>query len=146
MDNRTKRAFKDRLYEQFARIGKAIASARRLELLDVLAQGERTVEVLAEETAMAVASASQHLQVLRRAQLVETRRAGTYVYYRLADERVFGLWQALRELGEARLAEIDRITEDFLQERDLLEPVSMTELLDRLRDDTVIVLDVRPAQ
>jgi len=146
MDDRTKRAFKDRLYEQFARIGKAIASARRLELLDVLAQGERTVEVLAEETAMAVANASQHLQVLRRARLVETRRAGTYVYYRLADERVFGLWQALRELGEARLAEIDRITEDFLQERDLLEPVLMTELLDRLRDGTVIVLDVRPAQ
>ncbi len=109
MDKQTKRAFKDQLYEQFARLGKALASGRRLELLDLLSQGERAVEELAAETAMSVANASQHLQILRAARLVEARRAGVSIRYRLADERVFGLWQALRQLGEARLAEIDRL-------------------------------------
>lgn len=141
-----KRTFKDQLYSQFARIGKVLASPRRLELLDVLAQGERTVEQLAGETSLTVANASQHLQVLRRAQLVETRQEGTYVYYRLADERVFRLWQVLRELGQARLAEIDRITADFFRQREGLEPVTMADLLDRMREGDVIVLDVRPAQ
>lgn len=141
-----KRSFKDAIFEQFARVGKALSSGRRLELLDVLAQSERTVEELARETGMTVANASQHLQVLRRARLVETRQEGTYVYYRLADERVFRLWQTLREVGEARLAEITQITRDYLETRDELEPVQMAELLGRLRDDEVIVLDVRPAQ
>jgi DNA-binding transcriptional ArsR family regulator len=98
MNTQDKRAFKNQLYEQFARIGKALANPHRLELLDVLAQGERSVEESAQETSMSVANASQHLQVLRAAQLVEVRRDGVYIYYHLADEQVFALWQALRNV------------------------------------------------
>ena len=139
-----KRTFKHLLYEQFARIGKALSGAHRLELLDVLAQGERSVEALAQETGMSVANASQHLQVLRAAQLVEVRREGVYSYYRLADERVFHLWQALRQVGEARLAEIDRIIQTYLHDRRLLQPISARELLARLAEGNIILLDVRP--
>jgi rhodanese-related sulfurtransferase/DNA-binding transcriptional ArsR family regulator len=141
-----KRTFKNLLYEQFARIGKALSGAHRLELLDVLAQGERSVEALAQETGMSVANASQHLQVLRAAQLVEVRREGVYSYYRLADERVFHLWQALRQVGEARLAEVDRIVQMYLHDRGLLQPISALELLQRLAEGNIIVLDVRPVE
>src|ERR1051326_8482792 len=102
MKTDTKRTFKNRLYEQFARLGKALSNGHRLELLEVLAQGEHSVETLALETGLSVANASQHLQVLRAAQLVEVRREGVYIYYRLADERVFRLWQTMREVGEAQ--------------------------------------------
>src|SRR5438067_13227660 len=117
MQTREKRTFKNQLYEQFARIGKALASPHRLELLDVLAQCERTVEALALETGMSVANASQHLQVLRAAHLVEVRRHGVSMHYRLTDESVFRMWQALRTVGEAQLAEIDRVVQTFLQDR-----------------------------
>src|SRR5437016_11074636 len=109
MEKQQKRAFKNQLYEQFARIGKALSSAHRLELLEVLAQGEHSVEALAQETGMPMANASQHLQVLRAAQLVEVRREGVYIYYRLADERVFSLWQAMREVGEGRIAAFEQM-------------------------------------
>ena len=102
MQTDEKRTFKNQLYEQFARLGKALASPHRLELLDVLAQCERTVEALALETGMSVANASQHLQVLRAAHLVEVRREGVSMYYRLTDENVFRMWQALRTVGEAQ--------------------------------------------
>jgi rhodanese-related sulfurtransferase/predicted transcriptional regulator len=138
------RTFKDPLFDQFARIGKAVANPHRLELLDLLAQGERRVEDLAGETALSVANASQHLQALRQAGLVATRRAGTSIYYRLADERVFRLWQAIREVGEARLAEIDRLTQTFLTDRAQFEAVDATTLLRRLGEGDVVVLDVRP--
>jgi DNA-binding transcriptional ArsR family regulator len=138
MDQQKKRAFKTHLYEQFARIGKALSSAHRLELLEVLAQGEHSVEALAQETGMAVANASQHLQVLRAAQLVEVRREGVYIYYRLADERVFRLWQAMREVGEARNAEIERIVQTYLHERTLLQPISAAELRQRLAEGEVV--------
>jgi DNA-binding transcriptional ArsR family regulator/rhodanese-related sulfurtransferase len=144
MDKQEKRDFKTHLYEQFARIGKALSSAHRLELLEVLAQGEHSVEALAQETGMAVANASQHLQVLRAAQLVEVRREGVYIYYRLADERVFRLWQAMREVGEARIAEIERIVQTYLHERTLLQPISTAELRQRLAEGEVVLLDVRP--
>jgi rhodanese-related sulfurtransferase/DNA-binding MarR family transcriptional regulator len=144
--NSSHRAFKDPLFDQFARIGKAVANPHRLELLDLLAQGERRVEDLAAETALSVANASQHLQALRQAGLVETRRAGTSIFYRLADERVFRLWQAIREVGEARLAEIDRLTQTFLTDRAQLEAVDATTLLRRLGEGEVVVLDVRPEQ
>jgi rhodanese-related sulfurtransferase len=140
------RAFKNQLFEQFARIGKALANPRRLELLDLLAQGERTVENLAQETSMSVASTSRHLQVLRAARLVEVRREGLYAYYQLADERVFVVWQAIRNLGEARLAEIDLIVQTFLKDRDSLEAVDAEELLARLQDERVVILDVRPEE
>jgi rhodanese-related sulfurtransferase len=146
MDLQTKRAFKDELFEQFARLGKALASGRRLELLDVLAQGERGVEELAEETAMSVANASQHLQILRAARLVETRRVGVSIRYRLADDGVFRLWQAMRDLGESRLAEIDRLVGDYLQARDAFEPIGADELRQRLAAGEVTLLDVRPPE
>ena len=146
MDQQKKRAFKNQLYEQFARIGKALSSPHRLELLEVLAQGERSVEALAQETGMSVANASQHLQVLRAAQLVEVRREGVYIYYRLGDERVFRLWQAMREVGEARIAEIERIVQTYLHERTLLRPISATELHQRLIEGDVVLLDVRPVE
>lgn len=146
MDQQQKRRFKDALYEQFARIGKALSNGHRLELLEVLAQGEHSVETLAQETGMSVANASQHLQVLRSAQLVEVRRAGIYQYYRLADEPVFALWQAMRRVGESRMAEIDRIVQTYLHDRSLLQPISAAELLQRLIEGNILLLDVRPVE
>jgi rhodanese-related sulfurtransferase/DNA-binding transcriptional ArsR family regulator len=144
MKNQTHREFKNQLYEQFARISKALANPHRLELLDLLAQGERTVEDLSKESAMSIASTSQHLQALREARLVEVRRDGLYAYYRLADDRVYTAWRALRELGEARLTEIEHVVKTFLEERETMQPVSASELLDLLKDKNVTLLDVRP--
>lgn len=146
MESQEKRIFKNLLYEQFARVGKALASPHRLELLDVLAQGERSVEVLAQETGMPIASASQHLQVLRTARLVETRREGVSIYYRLASAEVSTLWLSLRSVGETHLAEVDRVVETFLQDRMYLQPVSADELREQLRNQQVILLDVRPTE
>ena len=146
MNKHDKRAFKNQLYEQFARIGKALSSAHRLELLEVLAQGEYSVEAVARETEMSIANASQHLQVLRAARLVEVRREGVYIYYRLADEQVFTLWQTMRHVGEARIAEIDRIVDTYLHDRNQLQPIGAAELLQRLVEDTIILLDVRPVE
>jgi rhodanese-related sulfurtransferase len=138
------REFKDRLFEQFARLGKALVSPKRLEIVDLLAQGERSVEEIARETAMSVASASQHLQVLKAARMVEARREGLYIHYRLSDENVFRTWQAVRALGESRLAEVDRVVEAYLEDRAALEAVDATELMERLSEGSVVVLDVRP--
>jgi rhodanese-related sulfurtransferase/DNA-binding transcriptional ArsR family regulator len=140
-----KRRFKNDLYDQFARLAKAMASGRRLELIDVLAQGPRTVEALAEETDQSVANTSQHLQVLRQARLVETSRRGNYIHYRLADDHVLRLWMALRRAGEERLAEVGSLVEAFMSDRGSLQPVSQNELRRRLEDREVIILDVRPA-
>src|ERR687895_884345 len=128
----THREFKDRLFGQFARIGKALASPKRLEIVDLLAQGERTVEEIARETTMSVASASQHLQVLKTARMVEARRDGLYIHYRLADEDVFRTWQAVRALAESRLSEVDRVVEAYLEDRDALEAVDASDLMERL--------------
>ena len=141
----SKREFKDRLYAQFARVGRALASPHRLELLDILAQGERSVDELAAEASLTIANASQHLRALHQAELVTNRREGTRVLYRLAGPEVFSLWQALRATAEARLAEIDRVTATYLSHREELEAIGPEELLQRLADDRVIVLDVRPA-
>ena len=143
---RDDRQFKDHLYDQFARIGKALASRRRLELLDVLAQGERSVDDLAAETDMTVANVSQHLQVVRHARLAKTRQQGTRVFYSLADERVFTLLQTLREVAHERLAEIERMTREVLGGRDPLELVRFGELVRRMQAGDVVVLDVRPAE
>jgi len=140
----TKRQFKDQLYEQFARIGKALSNAHRLELVELLAQGERTVEELAKEASLPIANASQHLQVLRAAQLVDVRRDGLYAYYRLSDERVFRVWQALRDLGELQLAEVNRLVQSFLQDRSSLQTFNSAELVERMEAGDVLVLDVRP--
>jgi rhodanese-related sulfurtransferase/DNA-binding transcriptional ArsR family regulator len=139
-----KRRFKTLLYEQFARVGKALANPHRLELLDVLAQGERTVEALAEEAGMPLANASQHLQILRSARLVETRRAGVSIYYRLASDAVSLLWLCLRHVGEEHLAEVNQLVAIFLQDRASLCPMTVDELREAMREERVIVLDVRP--
>ena len=146
MNAASDREIKDRLFGQFARVGKALASPKRLEIVDLLAQGERTVEEIARETDMSVASASQHLQALKGARMVEARREGLYAHYRLADEDVFRTWQAVRALGESRLAEVDRVVETYLEDRDALEAVDVMELMERLSDGSVVVLDVRPEE
>jgi rhodanese-related sulfurtransferase len=140
------REVKQTLYEQFARLGKAVASPKRIELLDLLCQGERTVEGLAGASRMGVANTSAHLQVLRQARLVETRREGVKVFYRLADDAVCRFYFALRDLGRARLAEVEQVVQTYFQARDELEPVSRDDLLDRLERGDVAVVDVRPAE
>ena len=146
MNAATHREFKDRLFEQFARMGKALASPKRLEIVDLLAQGERTVEEIARETEMSVASASQHLQALKAARMVEAHREGLYMHYRLADEDVFRTWQAVRALAESRLSEVDSVVEAYLVDRNALEAVDARELMERLSNGNVVVLDVRPEE
>lgn len=138
------RVFKDAIYEQFARIGKAVSSPKRLELVDLLCQGERTVEVLAIETGLTVANASQHLQVLRATRLVEAEKVGLFVSYRLADQAVCEFFRAMRMLAESRLAEVEQIKRRFLNGREGMEPVDRSALIKRVREGEVIVLDVRP--
>ena len=140
------RRFKTAIYEQFARIGKAIANPSRLELLDLLCQGPRTVEALANEANLGLANTSQHLKALRAARLVEAEKAGLYVTYRLADEQVCQFFLSLRSLAETRLAEIREITREFLADRQGLESVDREALLARVRAGEVTVLDVRPAE
>jgi rhodanese-related sulfurtransferase len=140
------RAAKTALFDAFARAAKALASGRRIELVDVLANGERTVEALAGEVGLSVANTSQHLQILRQAGLVGSRRQGTSVHYRLAGPEVFELWRTLRTLAASRLAEVERLAVAYLGGRDDLEPVTREELARRLEDgDDLVVLDVRPA-
>jgi rhodanese-related sulfurtransferase/DNA-binding MarR family transcriptional regulator len=140
------RAYKDAIYEQLARIGKGVASPRRLELLDLLAQAPRTVEALAREARLSLANASRHLQILRAAGLVAAEKQGQFARYRLASDEVAGFFRALRQVAESRLAEIERITRDFLGASGALEPVDREALLDRVRRGAVTVLDVRPSE
>jgi rhodanese-related sulfurtransferase len=138
------REFKNALYAQFARLGHALASPKRIELLDLLGQGEKTVEALAEQVATPVKNTSAHLRVLRQARLVETRRDGTYVYYRLADDDVFRLLRTLETLGHRRLADVQQVVQAYLDGRDALEPVTFQELRRLMREDHVTLVDVRP--
>lgn len=139
------RSFKDGLFQQLARISKAFSNPRRLELVDLLAQSERTVDDLAGLTGMSIANASQHLQVLRGAMLVQVRREGSYSYYRLATDDVFRLWQSVRDLGRSQFAEIDRLLQGLVRDRDPFRSIGSSELLELIRRDDVVVLDVRPA-
>lgn len=143
--DRARRQFKDRLYGQFARIGKTLASPHRLEILELLAQSERTVESLAKELALSMANTSQHLQVLRAAGLVDSRRDGLFIHYRLTDDSVTRLCASVRTVAEQRLAELERVVRDEFGDRDGSIPIGLTELMDRIRRDDVIVLDARPA-
>jgi rhodanese-related sulfurtransferase len=140
------RVFKDAIYEQIARIGKSLGSGPRLEILDLLCQGPRTVEVLAGQIGQSVANTSRHLQVLRRARLVEAEREGVYIRYRLADSEVCAFFLTLRKLAESRLLEVDEITREFLEARNTMEPVDRDLLVERVRSGEVTVLDVRPAE
>ena len=139
------RAAKDALYDGFAVVGRALSSGRRAEMIDVLAQGERSVEEIAGEIGQSVANTSQHLQQLLRAGLVVSRRDGNRIYYSLAGERVGELWSALRDVAAAHVAELDRLARAYLGDRDQLETIDRAELAKRLRAGDVVVLDVRPA-
>jgi rhodanese-related sulfurtransferase/DNA-binding transcriptional ArsR family regulator len=143
---RTQRQFKDEIYEQIARISKAVAAPKRLELLDLLSQGPRTVEVLADHAGITVGNASQHLKVLRAARLVDARKQGLYVQYRLADDEVARFFVALRTLARSRLAEVERVTREYFERRGTLEAVAGDELVRRVRSGEVTLLDVRPVE
>jgi rhodanese-related sulfurtransferase len=141
-----KRQFKDAIYEQVARIGKAVSSSKRLELLDLLCQADRSVEALADEAQISVANASQHLKVLRAARLVESTKDGLYVTYRVADGVVGEFFRAMRILAQNQLAEVEQITHRFLKGRKGLAPTDRKTLVKRVRKGEVIVLDVRPLE
>lgn len=132
------------LFRQFAAVAKAVAHEHRLELLEILAQGERSVETLASRAGLSIANTSQHLQLMRRAGLIEARRDGKYVYYRLSDGAVLDLTASLTRIGERHIAEVGKIVQDYFQSRDEMEPLSRTELLARMKKGDVQVLDVRP--
>ena len=138
------RAFKERLYEQFARVGQALGSRQRLELLDLLAQGPRHVDALAAELETPIANVSQHLQALRAARLVETERQGTKVIYRLADDSVLGLWLALRSVAERRLSEVTQVAREYATDRDSSAQISRDELQSKLQRGKHMLVDVRP--
>lgn len=138
------RRFKDAVYAQFARVGHAIAAPKRLELLDLLGQSERTVAELAREIATPVKNTSAHLRALRLAGLVETRRDGPFVHYRLASHDVHALVRDLESLAHERLADVERVTQRYLDRRDTMEPITARELERRMRRGDVTVIDVRP--
>lgn len=139
-------SLKTAVYEQIARIGQATASPSRLELLDLLSQGDRTVEALAKQTGQSLATTSHHLQVLRRARLVDAEKAGLYVTYRLAAPQVGHFFLRLRGLAESRLAEVQQVTRQYLEGRGALEPVNNDELVRRVRAGEVTLIDVRPRE
>ena len=140
------RRFKNAIYEQFTRVGKALASPHRIELVELLSQGPRTVEALARMTDMSLANTSQNLQVLRAAGLLEATKEGLFVTYRLADLSVADLLLALRKVAETRLAEVAKVSRDFLAENAQLEPVDEEALRRRVRKGEVTLLDVRPPE
>lgn len=142
----SKKSVKAQIFDQLARIGKAVANGNRLELLEFLAQGERSVDALAQVSKLSVANVSQHLQTLRQAGLVETRKAGQWVFYRLADDQVVALLGVMRVLAERRLEELSDLVDAYLSSRDGMEPLPAEELLERVREGSVTVLDVRPPE
>jgi rhodanese-related sulfurtransferase len=140
------REFKDSVFQHFAMIAQAFSSPKRLEIIDVLAQGERDVETLAQEVSMTMANTSQHLKTLKNARLVENRKLGVQVFYRIADNEVLSCWKGLQTLAEKRIAEIKEVTRMFFEERDGMEPISRDELRERIQNGDIIVLDVRPVE
>ncbi len=140
------RRFKDEIYEQFARIGKALSSPKRLELLDLICQGPRTVEMQARESGLTVANTSRHLHILRGAGLIEGHREGLHVVYQITDPDVCEFLRSMRLLAEKRLAEIERITHRFLDGSEGLEAVDRQELIERVHRGSVTVIDVRPVE
>lgn len=144
LNNERHQRFKGELYGEFARVGHALSNAKRLELLDLLAQRESSVEDLAEALGLSIASASQHLQVLKAAKLVEVRREGTYAYYRLGNKEVYALVESLRNLTQQRLSEVEVILERYVGKREFREEVTGAELLRRVKAGKVTLIDVRP--
>jgi rhodanese-related sulfurtransferase len=139
-----KREFKNKVYEELAKITKALANPHRLEIIELLAQGEFSVEQIASQTSLSVANASQHLQVLKASQLVEVTRQGNFIHYRLANTNVFKAWKALRELGVERIASIEKLVRDFRQSKSKFESVTIDELIKKIESGKITILDVRP--
>ncbi len=140
------RMFKDSTYTQLARIGKAISSPRRLEILDILAQGSKTVETIARETDMSVANTSQHLQTLLESRLVEYEKRGIYSYYKLADRTVVNFILSLQLLAEKRITEIQKLREEIYTDKNNMEQIKMSELIVRMKEGNVTLIDVRPKE
>ncbi len=139
-----KRQFKDKVYSELARITKSMANPHRMEIIELLAQGEFSVEQIAEQTNLPIANASQHLQVLKNAQLVEINRQGNFIFYRLSNSNVFRAWKALRELGVERIASIEKVVKEFRKSNFDFETVTIDELIEKLDSGNVTILDVRP--
>jgi ArsR family transcriptional regulator len=144
MSRKSSESPKQTLFAQFATVAKAVAHPHRLALIEQLAQGERSVELLAGRVHLSIANASQHLQQMRQAGLVTARREGKFVFYRLADESVLELLASIRNVAERNLAEVDRVVRGYFNDRDSMEPVSRAELMDRMKLGLVTILDVRP--
>lgn len=142
-----KRTFKNKVYQELAKIVKALSNPHRLEILELLAQGHYSVEEIANETDLSTANASQHLQVMKRVQLVSTQRDGNFVYYSLADENVYKAWRALRDLGIERMAEIERVVRNFRESNNhTLQTLSSSELVSKMESEEITIVDVRPKQ
>jgi len=139
-----KREFKDRVYDELAKITKAMANPHRLEIIELLAQGDYSVEQISLQTNLTIANASQHLQVLKTAQLVEVTRKGNFINYRLANVNVFKAWKGLRDLGIERIASVDRLVKDFRKSKFALEAVTIDELIQKIESGKVMIIDVRP--
>jgi len=139
-----KREFKTRVYNELAQITKAMANPHRLEIIELLAQGDYSVEQISLQTDLSIANASQHLQVLKSAQLVDVTRNGTFIYYRLANANVFKTWKALRELGVERIASIEKLVKDFRQSKSKIDSLTIESLTKKLKAGKITILDVRP--
>jgi rhodanese-related sulfurtransferase/DNA-binding transcriptional ArsR family regulator len=139
-----KRQFKDRVYGELARITKSMANPHRMEIIELLAQGEVSVEQIAEQTNLPIANTSQHLQVLKQAQLVEINRQGNFIYYRLSSSNVFKAWKALRDLGVERISAIETVVKEFRKAKFDFDSVTIDELVEKIDSGKVTILDVRP--
>jgi rhodanese-related sulfurtransferase/DNA-binding transcriptional ArsR family regulator len=139
-----KRQFKDKVYSELARITKSMANPHRMEIIELLAQGEASVERIAEQTNLPIANASQHLQVLKQAQLVEIDRQGNFIFYRLSSNNVFKAWKELRDLGVERISAIENVVREFRKSRFDFESVTIDELIEKIDSGKITVLDVRP--
>jgi len=140
------REFKDLIFEQFANIATAFASPKRLEIIDNLLQGEKDVATLSKQISASIANTSRHLQILKNSRLVNNRREGVRIYYRIADDRVFNCWKGLQLLAESRVAEIREVLKNFLEERKAMKTISKDELWSRVQSNDVVVIDVRPLE
>ena len=141
-----KRVFKNKVYSLLSQIVKAMANPHRLEIIDLLAQRGRTVEEIANETEMSIANASQHLQVLKTSNLVEVEREGNYIRYHLANDKIFKTWSSLREVGFERVAEIDKLIQDYREKKNALEAITIDELIVRMKSKNTVLLDIRPIE
>ena len=141
-----KRAFKNKVYSLFSQVVKAMANSHRLEIIDLLAQGDRTVEEIARETEMSIANTSQHLQVLKSSNLVEIERVGNYIRYRLSNNKIYDLWANLRNVGFDQMADTSRLVNDYHLNKSMLEAVSLDELLVRMKTESLVLLDIRPPE